>query len=257
MKNRFSFILAALFFVVIQANAAKEPITLELSVASVFAPYSDILFESPAYAALAFQNSGTPISLSRPMKILSSKALQVGTEKLIFESKKGNVYRYKASIGLPLGKELAIPVEIDASNLVGGQLRIRAYPAGAALIPKDLIMKVESKLQSLANANAQKNLIDYLAARTKGELNNAETQSELFSQIAFDVINQMNLSNLARRNSGDVGQAEPLSTQWPLIIAVAIWIIGLPIGLYLIRRHRLKSPNSQSISNLIPPKVDG
>jgi hypothetical protein len=247
MKIRFSFILLTLFFVIAPVNAAKEPITLELSVASVFAPYADTLFESPAYAALAFQNSGTAISLSRPMRILSPKELQIGTERLIFESKKGNVYRYKASIGLPFGKEIAIPVEIDASNLVGGQLRIRAYPIGSGLIPKDLISKVESKIQSLANANAQKNLIDYLVRRTKGRLDSAETKSQLFSQITFDAINQMNLSSASSINRGDVGQAESLSGQLPLIIAIAIWIIGLPIGLYLIRRLRLRTPNSQSV----------
>lgn len=241
MRIRFSFVLLALFFVIAPVNAAKEPITLELSVASVFAPYADALFESPAYAALAFQNSGTAISLSRTMRILSPKELQIGTGRLVFESKKGNVYKYKASIGLSFGKEIAIPVEIDASNLVGGKLSIRAYPIGSGLIPQDLISKVESKIQTLANANAQKNLIDYLVTRTKGRLDSAETKSQLFSQITFDAINQMNLSSASSRNHGDVGQSESLSNQIPLIIAFCIWIIGLPIGLYLIRRHRLRN----------------
>ena len=244
MRNRFFFILSALFFVVAPVNAADKPIKLELSVASAITPYSDTLFESPVYAALAFQNSGTPISLSRPIKILSPKELQIGTDRLIFERKEGSVYRYNVSIGLPFGNEISIPVEIDATNLVGGKLSIRAYPLGSGLIPQDLIAKVESKVQSLANTKAQKNLIDYLAARTKGGLDSSETKSKLFSQIAFDAINQMNLT---RRTGGDIGQAESLSDQWQLIIAFAIWIIGLPLGLYFIRRHRLRSSNSQSV----------
>jgi len=247
MKYRLSLILLTLLFVIAPVNAAKESIKLELSIAPAFAPYADTLFESPAYAALAFQNSGTPISSSKPMKILSPKGLQIGTERLIFESKKGNVYTYKASIGLPFGKEIAIPVEIDASNLAGGKLWIRAYSIGSGLIPKDLIAKVESKVQSLANASAQKLLIDYLAARTKGGLDGAETKSQLFSQITFDAINQMNLSSASPRNGGDVGQAESLSNQLPLIIAIAIWMMGLPIGLYLIRRYRLRNTNSKSV----------
>jgi hypothetical protein len=240
MKYRFSFILATLFLVMAPVSASKAPITIELTIASSFAPYADTLFESPAYAALAFQNSGTPISLTRIMRILSPKELQIGTERLTFESKKGNIYIYKAYIGLPFGKEYAIPVEIDASNLAGGKLRILTYPLGSGLIPQDLIVKVESKIQFLANINAQKNLIDYLVARTNGELGSSDTKSQLFTQIAFDAINQMNLSSSLPRNGGNVGQAEPLSGQLPLIIAIAIWIIGLPTGLYLIRRHRLK-----------------
>jgi hypothetical protein len=243
MRIKLSFILLILFFPIAPVNASKEPITLELSISSTLAPYADTLFQYPAYAALAFQNSGTPISLTRPLKILSPKELKIGTEKLTFESKNGKVYKYVASIGLPFKGEIAIPVEIDVSNLAGGKLRIRAYPFGSGLIPRDLIAKVESKMQSLANDNVQKRLIDYLDARAKGGLDSTETKSQLFSQIAFDTINQMNLSTSSR----NVGQAEPLSAQWQLIIAFAIWIIGLPIGLYLIRRHRLRSSNSQSV----------
>ena len=103
-----------------------------------------------------------------------------------------------------------------------------------------MIEKVESKLQSLANDNSQKNLFDYLSARTKGSLDSLETKSQLFSQIAFDAINQMGLTG---RTRGDVGQAESLSSQWPLIIAFAIWCVGLPVGLFLIRRHRLRTPS--------------
>lgn len=247
MKNKFCYILLVLFFVIVPVNAAEKPINLELSVDSAITPYSDILFMSPAYAALAFQNSGTSISLSRPIKILSTNELLIGTERLVFESKKGSVYKYKASIGFAFGKEIAIPVEIDVSNLAGGKLSIRAYPIGSGLIPQDLITKVESKAQSLANSKAQKKLIDYLAARTKGGLDSSETKSQLFNQIAFDAINQMNLSNSVRRTDGDIGLAESLSDQWQLIIAFAIWIIGLPIGLYLIRRHRLRSPKPLGI----------
>jgi len=240
MRIGFSFIFVTLFFVITPVNAEKVPISLELSVSSAFAPYADALFVSPAYAALAFQNSGTAVSLSRPLRILSSKELQFGTERLIFESKKGNIYRYKASVGLPFGQEVTIPVEIDVSNLEGGKLRILAYPLVSGLIPQDLITKVESKIQFLANVNAQQDLIDYLVARTKGGLDSTEIKSQLFSQIAFDAINQINLSSASPRNGGDVGQAESLSNQLPLIIAIIIWCMGFPICLYIIRRHRQK-----------------
>jgi hypothetical protein len=245
MKHRLRYILLSFFFVLAPVHAAKEPITLELSIVSAFTPYIDTLFGSPAYAALAFQNSGTPISLSKQMRILSPKEFQIGTDRLKFESKKGNIYTYRIYIGLPFGKEIAVPVEVEVVNSAG-KLNIRSYPLGSSLIPQELITKIESKIQSLANMNAQKNLIDYLDARTKGRLDNSEIKSQLFSQITFDAINQMNFTSSGPRYGGDVGQAEPLSTQWPLIFAVAIWIIGLPIGLYLMRLQKLRSPNSQS-----------
>lgn len=240
MINIFRFFSLAIFFFIAPASAEKTPITLELSVASEFAPFSNVLFESPSYAALAFQNSGIPISLSKPMKILSPKALQIGSERLVFEGKSGNVFRYKASMGLPLGGEISIPVEIDASNLAGGKLIIRAYLSGSGLVPNELIVKVESKMQSLANVSAQKSLIGYLAARTKGGLNSLEGKTQLFDQILWDAVNQTNSSALGSGVCGDVGRAESLSSQWPLIIAVMIWLIGLPVFLYIVRRCRLK-----------------
>lgn len=252
MKKGLVFTLASLFLFVAQVHAAKESIKLELSVASAFSPYSDVLFETPAYAALAFQNSGMPVSLSRPLRVLSSKELQIGTEKLIFERKKGKVYTYKAIVGLPFGNEISTPVEIDASELERGKLIIYAYPAGAGLIPKSLIEKVESKLQTLANANAQKNLFNYLSVRTKGNLDSIETKSQLFSQITFDAINQINQSRLTASARSDVGQAESISSQWSLIIAFVIWCIGLPVGLFLIRRHRLKSHSLNNTKELFP-----
>lgn len=236
----FRLFLFTLFFICSAVNAAKEPINLELSVSPALVTYSDALFESPAYAALAFQNSGLPISLSRPIKIISHKILQVGNDRLIFDRKNGNLYQYTASIGLPLGGSISVPVDINVSNLAKGKLTINISTSVAKLVPQELIVRVESKLESLANINAQKKLIDYLALRTKGNLNNPEIKSQLLNQIAFDAINQINILGSGQRVLGDVGQAEPLSGLWPLIIAIAIWSMGLPICLYIIRRHRLK-----------------
>jgi len=240
MKNALSYVLLIICFSVPPANAAIEPITLELPVNSALIPYSDVLFLTPAYAALAFQNSGTPISLSRPMKIISATALQIGSEKIVFDDKKGRVYRYTASIGLPLGKEITVPVEIDTSNLAGGKLKIRIYSIVGGLVPRELVIKLESKMQYLANPGMQKNLINYLSARTKGS--GAESKSHLLEQIAWDAINQSNLST-SGLGCDDIGGAESLSSQWALIIAIIIWCIGLPTFLFIIRRQRLK--NSQ------------
>ena len=247
MRNISRSFLLALAFIYASASAAKEPITFELSVSSTFVTYSDILFESPSYAAMAFQNTGTIISQTKPVKFISKNKLQIGAEKLEFDKKKGSLYQYTASIGLPLGGLISLPVDIDVSNLVNGKLKIVVHSLGSALVPQEMILKVESKLQSLANVNAQKSLIDYLSVRSKGGLGSFESKEYLYEQIAFDAINQINASSPVTRANGDIGQAESLSNQLPLIIAIIIWCMGFPICLYLVRRHRQKMAASTKV----------
>jgi hypothetical protein len=79
-----------------------------------------------------------------------------------------------------------------------------------------------------------------LATRSKGGLDSLESKSRLNDQILFDAINQSNTSSSGTKICGDVGQAESLSNQLPLIIAIIIWCMGFPICLYIIRRHRQK-----------------
>lgn len=225
--------------------ASDKPIELQLMVSPDLGPYTDALFESPAYAAMALQNAGVPVSLSKPVKILSRHSIEVGSERLNFISKKDSVYYYKAAIGLPLGKSIDIPVEIDSKNLSSGQLKITAYAPLAGYLPKDVTIKVESKLQTLASINSQKLLLKYLAMRSGGKLN-SKSIAQLYESIAFDSYNDnhetfRSNTTLADRN---VGASELLSDQVNLIIAVAIWLVGLPTFLIVFRRGRAKHRDS-------------
>ena len=222
------------------AFAANEPLKFEIPVSSALTEYVDTLLVSPAYAALALQNAGLPIALSTPVKLLNRQSFQVGPGKVSYQKKKDKVYFYTASMVLPLGKELSFPVEIDISNIDNGQLKIRAYTGLSALIPQDILVRVESKLKMLANANSQKQLIAYLAERSGGKLNNPDAQSRFFDAIMFDAYN-----NLGRLNASDgspylreAGSAESLSDQVSLIFAIIIWVLGFPICLFIIRRQR-------------------
>jgi len=224
------------------AFAANEPIKFEIPVSSVLAVYLDTLLVSPAYAALALQNAGLPISLTQPIKLLNRQSFQVDPGKVSYQQKKDKVYFYKVSMVLPLGKEISFPVEIDVSDMDKGNLKIRAYSSFSGLIPQDMITRVESKLQMLANANSQKQLIVYLAEKSGGKLGvaDADAQSRFLDAIMFDAFNKSVRFTSAggSTNQREAGSAESLSDQMALIFAIIIWLVGFPIYLFIIRRQR-------------------
>jgi hypothetical protein len=215
------------------AFAANEPLKFEIPVSSSLTAYVDTLLVSPAYAVLALQNAGLPLALATPIKLLNRQSFQVGPGKVSYQKKKDKVYLYTVSMVLPLGKELSFPVEIDISDIDNGQLKIRAYTGLSELIPQDILMRVESKMKLLANANSQKQLIAYLADRSGGKLDDADARSRFFDAIMFDTYN-----NSGRLNVREAGSAESLSDQMALIFAVLIWLVGFPIYLFVIRRQR-------------------
>lgn len=222
------------------AFAAIEPLKFEIPVSSALSTYVDTLLVSPAYAALALQNAGLPIALITPIKLLNRQSFQVGPGKVNYQKKKDKVYFYTASFVLPLGKEISFPVEIDVSDMDNGRLQIRAYTGLSGLIPQDILIRVESKLQMLANANSQKQLIAYLFERSGGKLGDIDAQSRLFDAIVFDAFNNSGqlASSVGSPNQREAGLAEPLSDQMALILAVIIWMVGFPIYLFIIRRQR-------------------
>lgn len=218
------------------AEAANQPIKFELSVSPELSVYADTLLVSPAYAAIALQNAGLPVSLSQPLKIISRQSFQIGPGKVGFQKKSANIYYYSVSLALPLGKELSIPVEIDVIELKKGHISIVAYPPFSGLIPEDVLIRVESKLQILTNINAQRQLSVYLAAKSGGK-NNPEAMLKLMDAIVFDAIN--NSSQIpGLQNSRQEGVAEPLKDQLLLIVSVLIWLLGFPLFLYTLRRQR-------------------
>ena len=222
------------------ALAASEPLKFEIPVSSGLSTYVDTLLVSPAYAALALQNAGLPIVLTTSIKLLNRQSFQVGPGKVSFQKKKDKIYFYTASVVLPLGKEISFPVEIDVSDMDTGRLQIRAYTGLSGLIPQDILFRVESKLQMLANANSQKQLNAYLVERSGGKIGDADAQSIFFDAIMFDAYNNSGRLNASGGSSKarEVGSAESLSDQTTLILAVLIWLVGFPIYLFITRRQR-------------------
>lgn len=218
---------------------AKESIQIEVKINNNFNEYSEILFESPAYAVLALQNSGNPISLSKQIVINNRKSISLGFEKLEFYKKESHYYYYNAFFVLPFGKEILIKVKVDHSNINNGILIVSADLPFSNIIPKDLIIRIESKIQTIANENAQRKLIDYLSSIAQVNVTDPNFKSHIYEAILFDSINKsMNFTML--RNEGDKGKAEPLKDQIGLITSILIWILAFPFCIYLIRKKRLK-----------------
>ena len=218
--------------------AKADDLKFKIKINAGLIEYSNILFEKPAYAILALQNAGIPISLSKRIIINSATIISMGTEKFIFLDKSNNVYKYKAIINLPFGREIIIPIKIDTTNIDKGSIFAYADLPFSNLLPSDLIMRLESKLQSITNDNSQKKLITYLNSIVKERNHDSFSRSKLFEAIAFDAINQSLSINSFNGNTFDNGKAEPLSSQFGLIVAILIWLIGFPFSLYIVRKYR-------------------
>lgn len=225
------------------ARAANEQIQFDIRLSPSLSAYADTFLESPAYAVLALQNAGVTISASQPVTILSRESFQVGLAKVSYLQKKKKTYFYKASIELGMGKEISFPVEIDGSDIDKGFLKIRVISALEKLIPEEMTMRIESKLQMVSNEYAQKQYVAYLAEKNVGKLTNLNEVSKLFDAIAFDTYNNAGrIQQVIKgsQNERPIGAAEPLSEQVSLIFAILIWLIGFPIFLFIIRRQRLE-----------------
>ena len=235
--------------------AESKAINFEVPISPALFLYIDPLLVAPSYAVLALENSGLAVSLSQPVKLLSRESFQVGFGKISYQKKKNNVYFYTVSLLLPLGKEITFPVEIDVPVMSKGFLKIRAYPEILGLIPQDMILRADSKLQMLSNLNSQEQLIEYLYSdKRRGRKLEEKVDSKFYDTIAFDAYNLLSINNSqlldpisvsgAAQSGARVGFfkrngfAEPTSDQISLIWTIVIWLVGFPIYIFLIRRQR-------------------
>lgn len=201
--------------------------------------YEGIL-ATPAYAALALENNGLGVSLSSKMSIQGRDAFKIKTGTISFLGRKGSLFQYKASARLFNGvnpSEIAVPFEIDLSNMDEGFLLVRAYPPLPKLIPKELIDRIEFKIRSLADVYTQRQLVTYLDELAKDANVKRNGFEGLLEQIAFDAYNKTTGVAVGTRVD-DVGRAEVISDQWMLILAACLWIIGIPLFLWIVRQRR-------------------
>lgn len=223
---------------------AREPdaeaIRLDIPVVSDMARYLDLL-AVPAYAALAMENNGLGVSLSSRLVLTGRDSFQIKAGVIKFVGKNGLIYKYEVSARFSVGvaeSRLVVPVEVDTSNVLRGSLQVRMYPPMSTLIPREWVDRIEFKVRSVADISSQKKMVAYLDRLAKEPASKARGQEGMLELIAFEAYNNSGPAARIGPDSGDAGKAEPLADQRLLILTLAIWIIGLPIFLWIVRSRR-------------------
>jgi hypothetical protein len=202
------------------------------------------LLENPAYLALVLENNGMSPSLSNKPVIKSRADFEIRNLALQFSGKTGSVYRYSASLKLSLAgvaTEVVVPAEVDLSMLSSGSLTIKVYPPMAGAIPSFLLEKVDFKLKLIADLARQREIISYLDGLPQKPPAAGALDPRL-EAIITEAYNRSSLTVVANKNAGE---ATPLSEQIGLILTIAIWLIGLPIVLFLRYRRNMRMLRAQ------------
>lgn len=201
-----------------------EAILFEVSVLPDARRHVDFL-EYPAYLAVALENNGFSPSMSSRIVILDDGALQIKNAVVRYSGRKGDIYRYEASVSWSTGvgeTSFKVPVEVDITAMQGGKIRILIYPPLAKYFPQELTDRISVKIGSLANLGVQKKVLDYFD-RLASERGVAGT----LQLILIDAYNRSVSGGAA--GGREPGDAEPLSDQLLLLITLVIWLVIVPL----------------------------
>jgi hypothetical protein len=219
------------------AQAPRTALQFQVPVVPDVVRHVDML-TVPAYLALALENNGFQPSMSSRLVVKDRQTFQIKDGFVRYKGKKGAIYSYDAGVFVSLGitdKEITVPVEVDTSTIRTGKLLVSAYPPLADILPNELIDKIEMKVASLASLPVQRKILTYLDDLTEREDAKVRGFDGVLEAIAFEAYNKSDKRTLGRSNSGE---AEPLSDQVLLLLTVAIWLIGFPVFLLVVRRQR-------------------
>jgi len=198
------------------------------------------LLTVPSYLALALENNGMNPSLSSRLVIRNRESFQVKAGILRYTGRKGSVFNYEAGIHLSFGvgeSSFTARVEVDTSALDKGTVAVRVFPPLARLIPQDFIERVEFKMRVLANLQAQRDMLTYFDRIAKEQRDRKRGFDGMLEAIAIEAYNRSGGPALAATGR-DRGEAESLSDQAMLLATLAIWLIGFPVFLYIVRTRR-------------------
>jgi hypothetical protein len=235
MFRLYSFLFVILYSANLYAEDLNNQIKFELNVMPAFSMYKDI-FKKPSIAVIALQNSGATLSQTMPIEYLSFDKFKMGPADLQYIEVNRNHYYYKASLKMPFGieKKLAIPIDLDISNLSQGKVIIIINSQIKPMIPNDLLIRLDTKIKSLASDASQKALLTYLLSEKISQ--NGKKLESLDERIVIDFIRQTQTATPTK----DQGSSEALSDQILLIVSVLIWLAGFPLFLYVVRQKRLR-----------------
>jgi hypothetical protein len=233
MFRLYIFLLVILFSANLYAEDLNKQIKFEINVSPAFSTYKDI-FKKPSIAVIALQNSGATVSQTMPVEFLSFDKFKMGPADLQYIEANRNHYYYKATMKMPFGieKKLAIPIDVDISNLTQGKVIIIINSSLKPFISNDLLIRLDTKIKSLASDTSQKELLKYLLSEKISE--NGKNIESLDERIVIDFIRQ------TRTPAEDRGSSEELPDQIILIVSVLIWLAGFPLFLYVVRQKRLR-----------------
>lgn len=220
------FLFFCLALQALPARTAGDDIRFDIQVVPGLERYVDLLAQ-PGLLAIALENNGLNPSISSKLKVAEEgRAAEIRSATLKFTGRKGTVFNYEAGYLLGIGDtKISFPVAIDVSGISSGKVTAILTPPLAALIPVELTDKIRMKAGLIANAAAQRKVVEYLDRQPK----------DTFAQaILIDAFNRSGGPGVATR---DVGVAVPLSDQWLLILTLIIWLIVLPVVLFW---HRLR-----------------
>jgi hypothetical protein len=182
------------------------------------------------------ENNGLkPSQLSRP-RVHSRESFEIKGGVIRYTDRSGEVFRYDAGIDLTLGAgepSFKVRVEVDTSALKDGTVELRVYSPVVKLIPKDIVNRLEFKLHTLANLQVQRDMLAYFDRISK-EQDRKRGLDGMLEAIALEAYNGSGPAASGR----DRGGAEPLSDQVMLLGTLAIWLIGFPVFLFIVRTRR-------------------
>jgi hypothetical protein len=196
------------------------------------------LLALPAYLALVLENNGLNPSLSSRVMVKDRTSFSIRAGTVRFVARKGPVFHYEGTVTIPLGiaePGFTVPVEVDTTALAQGKVVVRAYSGLSAVLPQALIERVEFKARALAGVESQRKVLAYLDRLAQDHRVKERGLEPMLEAIAFEAYNR---GGPATGAGIDRGRAEALSDQALLLITVAIWLLGFPIFLWVVRSHR-------------------
>lgn len=210
-------------------------IQAEIKVRPEFARYTNLLM-APSYLLVAADNiHASPLAGGR-ISIKDAASFRYRYVQVRFTGTDGAVYRYEADIewNFALGTAtLTALIDLDTSHLSDGRARLRVHFPLAALLPSELIDRIQNKLARLADLNQQDRILAYLA-RQQARIDSAPApKPTLFELLLLDEYNQ---SVTLGSNVREPGDAETLSDQALFLLTVLIWLIAVPAAVVLRRR---------------------
>ena len=205
------------------------------------------MFEYPPYLALALGNVGVELTSSGRITILdangllNANGLKYKSAALRYIQRKGPVYSYDANIEWDIGiaqTSIKLLIEIDISGLDKGKVNLRVFFPHAKRVPQELINRVEHKLQSLADINLQKRMLDYFDSLRQKHKPESGVEGTL-NLILVQAYNRQpaSIGNVVTREPGNT---ESWPDQFLLLITFAIWLVFVFLvarGQYLWRKY--------------------